>query len=245
MHNIDSKRVLILIAVCGFLAVFITVGWNSLKQPSRNSAYTGAGKPITAVTDNPTHVVVDKSVQEAADADRRIAEARAAQHAAFLARYLNSGFTRKPGIKMIAVANSTEDGRYNTALDSIITDRFKTDSVIILNSLFRPAFVADGLFANVLTGSSNVLEQLELSETLDVLLLGRQTVQYSSDSSLENVITANMRFELTAISTANNQKKSWAYIANGAGFKQTEARLMAEERLIKQIAKDTTLSLKF
>ena len=75
--------------------------------------------------------------------------------------------------------------------------------------------------------------------------LNKSGLVNSSDPSLENVITANMRFELTAISIANGQNQSWAYNSNGSGFKQSEARAMAEERLLKQIAKDSTLSLRF
>lgn len=227
MHNVDTKRAIILLGICALLAGAITSGWNQLKQPPV--------KPYYVVTEKPSPGGEDKSAQESA----------AAQRAAFLARYLNSGFSRRPGVKMIAVAVVTENGQLNSVLNSFIADRFKANSASVLNSVFRPAFVADGLFTNALANSLDVIDKLELSRFLDVLLLGCQSVQYSSDPSLENVITANMRFELIAISIANGQNRSWAYNANGAGFKQGEARAMAEERLLRQIAKDKTLSLIF
>jgi hypothetical protein len=54
-----------------------------------------------------------------------------------------------------------------------------------------------------------------------------------------------MQLEITAFSIADGQSQSWTYVANGAGFKQSEARQMAEERLIKQIANDPKMSLGF
>jgi hypothetical protein len=80
---------------------------------------------------------------------------------------------------------------------------------------------------------------------VDVLFLGREEISYSTDASLENILTANIRLEITAITAADGQNRSWTFVANGAGFKQTEARLMAEERLIKQITTDSKMSLNF
>jgi len=245
MQNVDTKRAVILIGICALLASAITGVWNEFRRQPLPPNRMVSEMPASFAVNKSTGMAGDRSAQEAAEARRREAEEKAAQHAAYLARYLNSGFPRQPGMKLIAVAMATENGQFNSVLNTAISDRFKTDSAKMLNSLFRPAFVTDGLFTNVLDGSSDAINKLELSKSLDVLLLGRQTVQYSSDPSLENVITANMRFELTAISIANGQNQSWAYNSNGSGFKQSEARAMAEERLLKQIAKDSTLSLRF
>jgi len=169
----------------------------------------------------------------------------AAAHATYLARYLNSGSSRKPGTKMVAIAVVSENGAFNFALNSAVANHLKTASASMLTSFFRPAFVSDGLFANAFAGSNGVFDKLDLSKSLDVLFLGREQVQYSSDPSLENVMTANMQLEITAFSIADGQSQSWTFVANGSGFKQTEARQMAEERLIKQIANDTKMSLSF
>ncbi len=174
-----------------------------------------------------------------------IEEDAATARATYLARYLNSGSYRKPGMKTVAVAVVSENGAFDFALNSAVASHLKTDSASILTSFFRPAFVSDGLFANAFAGSNGIFDKLDLSKSLDVLLLGREQVQYSSDPSLENVMTANMELEIAAFSIADGQSQSWTFVANGAGFKQTEARQMAEERLIKQIAKDTKMSLGF
>ena len=245
MHNVDTRRAFILIGICALLASAITGGWNEFRRKPLPPNRIVSEMPASVAVNNSTGMAGNRSAQEAAEARRREAEEKAAQHAAYLARYLNSGFPRQPGMKSIAVAMATENGQFNSVLNTAISDRFKTDSAKMLNSLFRPAFVTDGLLTNVLDGSSDAINKLELSKSLDVLLIGRQTVQYSSDPSLENVITANMRFKLTAMSIANGQNQSWAYNSNGAGFKQSEARAMAEERLLKQIAKDSTLSFRF
>jgi hypothetical protein len=169
-----------------------------------------------------------------------------AEHAGYLARYLNSGVSRKPGFKMVGLAVVSEDGKLNRALNESIINRFKPDSIDIdiVSSVFRPQFVSDGLFDKILAGSNQVIDKLELSKTLDMLLLGREEVEYSSDPSLQDLITANMRLELTAVSVATGESQSWTFVSNGAGFKKSESRQMAEERLIKQLAHDTKMSLK-
>ena len=218
MHNVDKKRAVILITVCGILAVAIWGGWWSF------------------------HVRPAKATQEAAQARRIATEQKTADHAAYAAKYVNSAPSRKPDVKLIAVAVLSPDGQLTPALNGVLTDRFQTDSAKILCSFFRPAFVADGLFGNALTKPTEVFEQLGLAKSVNAVLLGRQTVEYSTDPSMENVMTANMQFELTAVSLADGLSRSWNFVANGAGFKQNEARAMAEERLIKKMSKDNTLS---
>jgi hypothetical protein len=61
---------------------------------------------------------------------------------------------------------------------------------------------------------------------------------------LENVITASMELELTAFPLdASAEPRTWTFRAPGPGFKQGDARAMAEERIIKQIVSDTKMSL--
>jgi hypothetical protein len=85
--------------------------------------------------------------------------------------------------------------------------------------------------------------KLELTNSLDALLLAHQSVEYSSNPSLENVLTANMKLKILAASIIGNAKsQTWTFTAVGTGFKQTDARAMAEERLIKQINADTNIS---
>jgi len=148
-------------------------------------------------------------------------------------------------MKIVAVAVVSDNGAFDFALNSAVASHLKTASSSMLTSFFRPAFVSDGLFASAFAGSNGVFDKLDLSKSLDVLLLGREQVQYSSDPSLENVITANIQLEITAFSIADGQSQSWTFVANGSGFKQTEARQMAEDRLIKQIANDNKMSLSF
>jgi len=136
------------------------------------------------------------------------------------------------------------DGKLNGAVSTALAIYFKDEPVELLSSFFKPEFVSDKLFTEVFNGSTDVLHKLELANSLDALLLARQTVRYSTNRSLENVITANMRLEVTVLQVAGTvQSKTWTFTANGAGFKPGDARSLAEERLIKQIGSDTKMSL--
>jgi hypothetical protein len=232
MSKVDPKRIKIFVAVCTTLAIIIGGWWEMSVRRQRPPQLEIQRRVIEPTGTQVQHV--NQAEEEAA-----------AQHASYLARYLNSGSSRKPGIKMVAVAVVSENGAFNFAVNAAIANHLKTDSASMLTSFFRPAFVTDGLFANAFAGSNGIFDKLDLSKSLDVLLLGREQVQYSSDPSLENVMTANIQLEITAFSIADGQSQSWTFVANGSGFKQTEARQMAEERLIKQIAKDTKMSLGF
>ena len=222
MSKIDPKRK-IFIAVFAALAAVVYTRWIG-QQPSQTKT-----TPSVAQEQQ-----VNQAKQEAA-----------AEHTSYLARYLNSDASRKPGMKMVAVAIVSENGAFNSVANAAVANHLKADSASMITSFFRPAFVTDGLFANALAGSNGVFDKLDLSKSLDILLLGQEEVQYSTDPSLENVMTANMQLQITAFSIAGGQSQSWTFVANGSGFKQSEARLMAEERLIKQIGKDTKMSLSF
>jgi hypothetical protein len=184
----------------------------------------------------------EQQKQEAA-AEKAAADA-AAEHAKFLARYLNSGFSRTPGSEMLAVVVATGDGKLDKNIGSALANHFKTNSVKVFTSFFKPEFVSDNFFANVFDGSTDVLNKLELANSLDVLVLAQETVDYSKTPSLDNITTANLQLEVQVVPIAGNvQNQTKKFIANGAGFSQTEAESNAEDRLLKQIANDTNLSL--
>jgi len=193
-----------------------------------------------------------KAAEEAAakkareeEAANKAREEAAIQHAKFLERYLNAGFSRKPGTRSLAIIAASEDGKLNSAISTALAQHFRTDSVEIISSFFKPEFVSDKLFAEVFNGSTDVLKKLEVANSLDALLLSRQSVQYSTSPSLLDLITANMQLEVQVLPvTGTVQAGAWTFTANGAGFKRGEARAMAEERLIKQIANDTKMSIR-
>jgi hypothetical protein len=188
-----------------------------------------------------------KQAQAARDAE--MARARAAQeaalkHAQFLARYLNAGLPPKRDMRTVAIVVATEDKVLNRAVTEALARHFKTGNVEIYSSFFNPVFVSDSLFDDLLAGSGDILNTLELAKSLDELLLARQEVRYTSNPSLENVVTVTMKLNVVALPIAgNDDPKKWTFTAVGSGFKQQDARTMAEERLIKQIDTDTNMTL--
>ena len=75
-------------------------------------------------------------------------------------------------------------------------------------------------------------------------MLAREDVQYAQNAALENVITATIRLVVTAVPVSGQGAPvTWTFTAYGPGFTKEIARTAAEERLIKQIASDTKLSL--
>ncbi|MCI0560624.1 MAG: hypothetical protein MN733_19225 [Nitrososphaera sp.] len=169
-------------------------------------------------------------------------EELAAERAKYLARYLNPGFVRNAGAEMVAVAVAGEDGKLNGSLGRAIASHFKSGTIQTSSSLFTPQFVSDGLFAQALEDLHSVATNLEFTSLLDVLLLANQRVEYSTNPSLENLITASMELEVTALSVKRRgENQTWRFRGNGAGFKQGDARAQAEERIMTQITKATDM----
>ena len=191
--------------------------------------------------------VARNTLDDAEERSRRerqaAAERAAAEHAKFLARYVNSGFARKPGAKMVALVAVSENGKLNHAVGTAISGKLNSDAVQTISSILTPEFVSDGLFNTAFSDSYSIFKKLELANSVDALVLARETVRYTKNPSLENVTSAHMELEIGTFSSDQTaESHSWKFNANGAGFNNDAARLMAEDRLIKQLDAATNIT---
>jgi hypothetical protein len=182
--------------------------------------------------------------QNQEQAQNAIQEA-AAKHAQYVAQYVNPGFSKRPGTQSLALLVVNQNGKLDTQVASVIAAHFKSENVSVSSSFFTAKFISDNLFNKVFDGSTDILNQLGLTNSLDGVLLARETVQFVKNSaSMDNLITANMTIEVQLVPVSGSvQNKTWKFIAAGAGFSQTEAESNAEDRLDKKISADTTISL--
>ena len=226
MNRINPKRVTVFVCVMATIAIFIYSA----------QSYREQQKAATIVQQQ-------RAMENEAAAHQAVQDA-AAEHAQYLARYVNTGFSRKSGSETVAIAVASENGTLNRAVTAALVSRFQSGPVQILSPFFKPEFVSDGLFNDAFTGSGEIFNKLELAKSLDALLLARQEVQYSTNPSLQNVVTATMQLKVTVVPVSGRgDGKTWTFTAYGPGFTKEVARQAAEERLIKQIADDTKMSL--
>jgi hypothetical protein len=248
MSGINPKRVTVFVCVMATIAIFIHSAQSYREQ---QKAATVAQQQLEMANEASARRSAQEAAAKQAKADRDAAMERAkaiqdaaAMHAKFLAQNLNTGFTRKSGVKTVAVAVASENGEFNHTVTDALASRFKAEPVEMLSSFFKPAFVSDGVFNTAFAGSSALFEEMELKNSLDALLLAREDVQYSSDPSLQNVITATMRLDIAMWTVAGQaEARTWTFTTAGAGFKREAARALAEERLVKKIAADTNMYL--
>ena len=234
MSKIETGRAVMFVVILSIIALCI----NSTQSH-------GARQQRTAVVSAEEQQQQQLEMQKAAAA-KQAAEDAAAKHAAFLARYLNAGFSKTPGSRTLALVVATDDGKIDRTISAALAGHFKNGTVQISTSFFKPEFVSDNLFASIFSGSTEIINQLELAKSLDALLLARLTVQYSTSPELDNVMTAHARLEVQVVPVAAGiQNQTWSFTANGPGFSQGEALSSAEERLTKQITNDTKMSLGF
>jgi hypothetical protein len=176
---------------------------------------------------------------------QKLSQESAVAHVQFVAQYVNSGFTKTPGVKSLALVVANQNGSFDPTIGEALKSHFKSDSIKISTSFFKPKFVSEGLFTNLFDGSTDILKNLDLPNSLDAVLLAREAIQFvNNPASLDNVLTANMTLEIQVVPVSSGiQNTTWKYTATGAGFSQFEAEANAKERLIKHINTDTTLSL--
>src|SRR6185436_16171715 len=98
--------------------------------------------------------------------------------------------------KTAAVITATSDGKLNRILSDALAKRVQSNDIQIATDYLQPEFVSDGLFKSIFDGSRDALQRLEMTNSLDMLVLARQTVQYSRSPALDNLITARMGLEV-------------------------------------------------
>jgi len=266
MSGINPKRVAVFICVMAVIAIFISTAEDVREQQkaavvaqqrqamenetvARKAAQDAAAEQVRAAAERARVAQEEAAKVAKAAQDAEIARANAIQeeaerHAQFLAQYLNSSLPQKTGNKTVAIAVASETGTLNSAVADAIAVRFKKEPVQIISSLFKPAFVADGLFQEILNGSGGPFAKLDLMNSLDGAVLARQDVHYAQNPSLQNVISATMQLKVAVVPVSGQSDgKTWTFTAYGPGFTKEVARQTAEERLIKQITTDTNMSL--
>jgi hypothetical protein len=252
MKRITPNRVALFIGVMTAIAIVIYLPRYAREQ--RQAQATLQQQRTTAQQQTQIAQQQERAAENAAAA--RLAEQKAAaERAQYMARYLNSGFARKPGVKNVAVVAATTDGEPDRPIADALVNQLKDEPLALFTSFFKPAFFADGLFSNIFAGSLESVDKLELTNTLDALLLAQEQVQYSTNGAeqvqystngadLDNVITARARLEVAFFPLdMMRREQSWTFAANGAGFSPGEAHKNAEERLLKQIAGATNMAL--
>jgi hypothetical protein len=185
--------------------------------------------------------------EAAAEQERKNEAARQAanEHARFIAQYENTNFTRTANTELIAVACAEDTGKMDQEIGDALASRFQLTNVVCTSSFFKPTLVTEGVFDKVFIGSDDMLKKLDLEKYLDGLLLARQDVQYSTNSDLNNVVTADMHLHVVSLTLSRKiENRGWTLAAKGSGFSPADARMQAEERIIKQIANDPKLTLK-
>lgn len=237
----EKQKLKIFLTTLGVMALVINCLFLfSVKAPVQPYA-----PRITFTTPAPTVPMAVSSDEQIKKEQEAAARKAAEEHAQFIARYVDTAFTKKAGFQTVAVSVSAGQGKTDRAVENALIRRFQNSTTEILPSFFKPAFIADGLFDRAFNGSDDVSTKLELSKSLNEMLLARETVEYSTNGpDLQNVITATARLDISIVPvTGASPGQTWTFTAAGAGFSQMQAQAMAQERLVKQIIEDKKMLL--
>jgi hypothetical protein len=236
MNRINPIRLILFVCVLAGLTVLIR-GVQSHREEQKLKATAQAERVVAE-----QKAVVATRINDEQNRQKSLQDAAAA-HEKFLTKYVDTNITKRVGNQMVAVAVASENRSMNHAIGTALVKHFKAERVQLTDSFFKPELVTEGLFASVFNGSTDLFNKLELTKSLDALLLARQDVQYEPNTDL-NIVTATMQLEIVTMPVAGQiESRSWTLNANGAGIRRADARMQAEERIIKQIEADTKMSL--
>jgi hypothetical protein len=242
MNKADQQEALWFFGGLSIIAVVVNTIFSPLFSASRQPSPT----PSTNVQQNfqqQAHTPIRPSETNVALSSPPPVDEAVAQHTRDLTRYVNTGFSREPGMKAVAIVAVSEDGAINDTVGYAVDAKIKSGTVETIPAFFTPEFVSDGLFGQTFGGSRTAFARLDLAKSLDAMVLARESIQYSADASLNDLVTASVQLDVKLLPVgASARNRSWSLTASGAGFKREEARRMAEERLIKQIGSSTNMS---
>ncbi len=237
MSRLNPIRVGVFLGVVAVITVAIFGVQKHYADKQRQAAEEAKLKSDEKKSTNAARIANEQSRQKAL-------QSAAAEHERFLTKYVNTNITKRAGSQMVAVAVVSETGTMNHAIGAALVKHFQREGVQLTDSFFKPELATDGLFATAFKGSSDLFNRLELAKNLDALLLAHQIVQYETNSELNNIVTAAMQLEVVALPAAGQiESQSWTFSANGAAFRPADARMQAQERIVKQIETDATMTL--
>ena len=217
-----------------------------------------SGKRVQPVTDQATkskvlanlaereQVQIQRDENAKAEAENRMQEERQRQaiqeRERLLVRYVVLGQLRNSKeAKRIAVLVADDTQMSNNALSQALAAVMQSKAANASGFFFTKEFISDGLFDKAFKGSPGVLDSLALSNVIDTLMLGRETMQFTTNQAMEGVVTAKIKLELTVLSAQTGLSfQSHTATAIGAGFKNADAQALAEENLMKQFTNKTS-----
>ncbi len=173
----------------------------------------------------------ERERKEQAEGLRQVEENRKRQE--FLKRYLNDQtIVNSPDSTEICVVVVSKDEEYDPALSGKLVAALAHMGVKGSDGLFSEAFLADGLFGRLWTGSPEDAVSLELSRRVDWLLLCKVDSEYEDNPELGDSLTARLTLSVHIVKTGNGVIHSAFSLSQaGVGFTKPSAQEAANGRM--------------
>jgi hypothetical protein len=144
-------------------------------------------------------------------------------------------FLNRPETKEVAIV-MVEDKMINQPLGESVAAIFDANGLRTTTTLFTDRFVTDGLFEKFFNGGgSSEIAALDLVSNVDMLVLGKRTASFTTNSDLQNTITAKVTLEAKTISVKSVQTvETFSVSETGVGFSNDAAVAAAMEKILKQ-----------
>lgn len=152
---------------------------------------------------------------------------------------MNNNLGYRPGVNYIAnnafkndsqtidmiVNITTDDGGFDPDASNLISSMFNQKGYNCTASFFSKYYYIDGIYKELMGGNLEYIQKLKLYSYADFILIGKYTIQYRTNQIKNNMLTAEMNFNINKINLKNGKSEYYlSKLISGTGFSANEAR---------------------
>lgn len=159
------------------------------------------------------------------------------QRREYIARYVrNTTSLKTPEHTSIAIGLADSNRILDESFAGKLSTLFNPARVKASGMVFAPASVTDGVLQKIRQSDKNEISKLGLASLVDAVLIGDYRTQFSTNSELQNIVTAHLHFACGVIKTESGSGlENISFDVSGAGFSNDQAESAAKEYLLKKL----------
>jgi hypothetical protein len=176
----------------GVYAFYDRPGYDPVTGAPMHPIDEGARKEIIRALDEQAAQTAQAKKQEGQAAQKR-------QRDAVAGRFVNTAISRHAGTTQAAVLLFSNDERSFGTLRNVLDTALAKRGLLPVDSFFKPEFVKEGRAAQLLAGDWNQAMELGLGDRIDVIILGKATVDATPSTEFPGLITTNLNLDLSCL----------------------------------------------
>ena len=172
--------------------------------------------------------------REAADQQAKQHQATTEQQRerdAFAGRYVNTGIARHAGSEQAAILIFSNGQDQFAGLEDALGQAVSNRGLTPVTSFFKPKFVQEGRAERLFAGDWGEAAQLGIGNRVDVVMIGRASLNSTNSNQFEGLVSTNLHLELKCLNPAHQTAcGSRSVDTVGAGYTKSASLQNASEK---------------